>query len=972
MFSNFDFDLLNSPVFKEDSVREALIMPILNKLGYSHSTPEAQIVGEKQLVNPFYKVGSKKAKINHYPDYLLQTNDLSICVLDAKSPVQKLEDDGQVYGYAIHPEIRAKYFAMCNGREFVLWEKESSQSLLRFDLQEIDYYWEKLEKYLSPKNFLKPQHQISENIIPKSDFDYLNRPLLKEIVVKKRATRRHFGVHGYFTKQSWDVVQMHIKHFTQPGDLVLDPFVGSGVTTIESLILGRKTIGIDLNPLPVFIINNLCEPTDIAKLHEEFLKIKTKFENETDKIKKNTQEYLEKYKTEWQNLKNIKLDKTADVRTVVELFSKEQIAELAFLKHLIKKVKNQSIQKSLLLAFSSLITKQNLTYHNSKVGGGDAAAFRYYRYRIAKEPNKWDCWKAFGIKVKKIISAKQEIAPFINQKTIHNLQVYKGDATDLTKIPLFSKVVANRRFDGVFINSQRNNISILNEFQAKLDLASFIKKELDVINKLFPKLELPKNPKLKEKAKELRQGGNLSEVLFWNKVKNKQFLELDFSRQFIIGNYIVDFYCSKLNLVIEIDGESHNFKGEYDEQRENYLKDLDLNVIHFEDIRIKKDLDNVMQELYGWINKIIKNTPSGFCQPPLLEKGELSFVKNNSLEKGEFSLVENDSLKKGELENIPNFLKLSEDKKYIEIPNESVDYIYTDPPYGAKIAYLDLSAMWNAWLDLPVTEEDFEKEVIEGGSRNKSKNSYSDLIAKSIEEMYRVLKFDRWMSFVFAHKDPHYWHIIVETAEKVGFEYAGAVKQANGQTSFKKRQNPFTVIAGQLIINFKKVRSPKNILKANLGIDIAALVLETIEGIIAKNHGATLEEINDALVIQGLELGFLDILSKEYSDLTPILKNNFDYDFKTQKYFIKENKKFRTHIPLELRIKYYLISFLKRKEREQNLPTFDEICWEIIPLLKNGITPDNQDILNILETLAERTEDDRWKIKKEGQQELFK
>ena len=62
---------------------------------------------------------------------------------------------------------------------------------------------------------------------------------------------------------------------------------------------------------------------------------------------------------------------------------------------------------------------------------------------------------------------------------------------------------------------------------------------------------------------------------------------------------------------------------------------------------------------------------------------------------------------------------------------------------------------------------------------------------------------------------------------------------------------------------------------------------------------------------------------------------------------------------------------MNRKEREKELPTFDQICWEIIPLLKNGITPDNQDILNVLEILAERTEDDRWKIKREVQIELF-
>jgi adenine-specific DNA methylase len=71
------------------------------------------------------------------------------------------------------------------------------------------------------------------------------------------------------------------------------------------------------------------------------------------------------------------------------------------------------------------------------------------------------------------------------------------------------------------------------------------------------------------------------------------------------------------------------------------------------------------------------------------------------------------------------------------------------------------------------------------GKYHKTKDDYSNLLAESIREMYRVLKFDRWMSFVFAHKDPEYWHLIVDTAEKIGFEYAGAVKQNNGQTSLR-------------------------------------------------------------------------------------------------------------------------------------------------------------------------------------------
>ena len=108
---------------------------------------------------------------------------------------------------------------------------------------------------------------------------------------------------------------------------------------------------------------------------------------------------------------------------------------------------------------------------------------------------------------------------------------------------------------------------------------------------------LPYNPALKERAKELRQAGNLSEVLFWNQVKNKQFKGLDFDRQKIIGNYIVDFYCSNCQVVIEIDGSSHDDKVEYDANRDQFLEELGLKVIHIPVNDIMFKLGEVMEML---------------------------------------------------------------------------------------------------------------------------------------------------------------------------------------------------------------------------------------------------------------------------------------------------------------------------------------------------------------------------------------
>ena len=83
----------------------------------------------------------------------------------------------------------------------------------------------------------------------------------------------------------------------------------------------------------------------------------------------------------------------------------------------------------------------------------------------------------------------------------------------------------------------------------------------------------------------------------WAQLKNKQFNDLDFDRQKIIGNYIVDFYCAEKQFVIEIDGNSHDDKQEYDAIRDAFLLGLGLTVVHIADTNVKNNLAGVMQML---------------------------------------------------------------------------------------------------------------------------------------------------------------------------------------------------------------------------------------------------------------------------------------------------------------------------------------------------------------------------------------
>src|SRR5438045_6289484 len=75
---------------------------------------------------------------------------------------------------------------------------------------------------------------------------------------QKQAAKRYYGSHQYFTKRAWNVVQTYIRHYTREGDIVCDPYGGSGVTVTEALILGRKGIYLDISPWARFLAEQVA------------------------------------------------------------------------------------------------------------------------------------------------------------------------------------------------------------------------------------------------------------------------------------------------------------------------------------------------------------------------------------------------------------------------------------------------------------------------------------------------------------------------------------------------------------------------------------------------------------------------------------------------------------------------------------------------------------------------------------------
>ena len=157
MFGNFDPKLLDSSEFKEDSVRETIILPILARLGYQTSG-QNRIIRSKTLVHPFIFVGTRKHPVIIIPDYTLIHDNQPLLILDAKSPTEDVLTRNhvqQAYSYAIHPEIRCKHFALYNGKRLAVFHVEQSEPLLVLSFNEFESHWSDIEKHLAPRFLLK-------------------------------------------------------------------------------------------------------------------------------------------------------------------------------------------------------------------------------------------------------------------------------------------------------------------------------------------------------------------------------------------------------------------------------------------------------------------------------------------------------------------------------------------------------------------------------------------------------------------------------------------------------------------------------------------------------------------------------------------------------------------------------------------------------------------------------------------------
>lgn len=163
------FERINFSNLNEADVREEIIAPLIRKLGYRSGTRN-NIIREQSLRYPKIFIGHKNQKkdpiLRGIADYILEVETSIRWVIEAKAPDAVIDNDviEQAYTYANHPEVRAVYFSICNGRELIVYQTNQSPNsnpIMKITYDEFNSRFNQIEALLSPYSILEKHPKIT-------------------------------------------------------------------------------------------------------------------------------------------------------------------------------------------------------------------------------------------------------------------------------------------------------------------------------------------------------------------------------------------------------------------------------------------------------------------------------------------------------------------------------------------------------------------------------------------------------------------------------------------------------------------------------------------------------------------------------------------------------------------------------------------------------------------------------------------
>ena len=208
----------------------------------------------------------------------------------------------------------------------------------------------------------------------------------------------------------------------------------------------------------------------------------------------------------------------------------------------------------------------------------------------------------------------------------------------------------------------------------------------------------------------------------------------------------------------------------------------------------------------------------------------------------------------------PDLLVSTSDARDLDIQSETVDYIFTDPPYAGNMQYGELNFVWEAWLGFDTGWHD--NEIIVNRTRVKTEADWARTMREAMSECYRVLKPGRWISLCYHDTSEGTWHLVQDMMTEVGFIPEQLETTLYIDTPAKTVNQYFAekVTRRDLVINFRKPRPGELIAQLTLfGDEDPATFAEKARAILCEaleNHpGNPADRLYDQLVSRMVRKG---------------------------------------------------------------------------------------------------------------------
>lgn len=583
-----------------------------------------------------------------------------------------------------------------------------------------------------------------------------------------------YKIHKYFARRPWNVFSQLIQLYSDKNSVVLDPFMGGGVTILESLKLNRNVIGFDLNPLSKFIVSNMVKSV-----------------NNIDEIEKTANDLIQYIKEIYSEFDYIDIDS-----------KKHKIlwSELAF------------------VVYCNYCNRKTKLSNSNKISNG-----KYRCENINCPSNK----NSESIQPK---NCKRDGYEYL-------YAVVKNDKKSKEKL---------------HINYDDDLFTRLN------DHISYLEKQIKHLKINIPQNKIP---------------------LDWDR-QHEDLLEKKGIK------YFEDLF-TKRNLYINLLLKA-KIDNIWDEDKRNIFRLVfssslrDSNIMAFTSDGWQSGSPTTWSKHAYWI-------PSQFCEVSVQDAFDRAYsrMKASLIYNRLINLRANKTEQFEELTSSKNsFLLFSDSISNIDIPENSIDAIVTDPPYGSNVQYLELSHFWYVWnKDIyNQSEINFDKEAVSNRKKNfkGSKNTqvYYENLLLVFSKCYSALKPNKYMALTFNNKDMGSWLAIIAAILKSGFTFKemffqDGVKNYKQTAHTKYEGSPY----GDFIYLFTKNINEKtrSIPTGNNG---ESTMIEEINKIF-KEHNQIINEKSNIQII--------DMFKKIIPLVESFISNNGEFTEKTFAYFHKKN-----------------------------------------------------------------------------------